>query len=199
MTPASLTNSESVIFHVLLKTLARCADHVRGAWLLLQVVACGGTCRGLPRVGRGLVLRYPPHKGIVLGRRLDIGPFCVIEAPPGATLHIGDRTKLTTGVVLSATEAVHIGNDCLIAEWVSVRDAQHQFKAGTPINRQGLDCAPVHIGDDVWLGRAAAVFRGAHLEAGCIVGAGAQVRGQRLERNGIYVGDPLRLLGHRRP
>ncbi len=184
------------IYHIF-KVLSRASDYLRGTLFAFKLIIVGGVCIGIPRVGRGVVLRYPLHKNIVLGKNVEIGPFCFIEVPLGAKLNIGNRTKLTAGVLISANNDVFIGNDCLIAEWVSIRDAQHKFSAGEPINRQCLDTKPVRIEDDVWIGRGSAVFRGAYLGRGCIVGSGSQVRGAHLECNGIYVGEPLRLHGYR--
>lgn len=188
-----------MVLHQLLKILSRGTDYARGVLLLLSVVLCGGSCKGIPRVSKGVVFRYPPHAGLRFGKRLDIGPFCVFDVPPGGRLTLGDSVKLTAGVVLSAVQSVDIGADCLIAEWVSIRDAQHRFDAGMPINAQALDCESVTIEPDVWLGRGSAVFRGAHIERGCVVGAGAQVRRERLGSNGVYVGVPVRRIAQRTP
>lgn len=179
------------------KAIDRAADYWRGIKLWLKIKICGGKCIGIPRVGRGVTFRYPPHKGVSLGKNIDIGPFTIFETPPGARLQIGNNVKLTAGVYLSATISIEIGNDCLIAEWVSIRDGQHEFRASSTIRSQGLKADPVILESDVWIGRASAVFQGSHLESGCIVGAQSIVKKQHLLRNTINVGNPAVHIGDR--
>ena len=46
----------------------------------------------------------------------------------GGQLIIGNNVNLTQDIVISALDKVEIGDDTLIAEFVSIRDADHQFK-----------------------------------------------------------------------
>jgi acetyltransferase-like isoleucine patch superfamily enzyme len=144
-----------------------------------------------------VVFKYAPHGGIHIGNKCFIGPNCTIDVPPGAELVIGDNVGFTAGVLLSSQKSICIGNDCLIAEWVSIRDAQHNFRVGTAIRLQGLSALPVVIESDVWIGRASCIIYGAVLQHGCVVGANSFVKGSTLDANGIYVGTPVRKSGSR--
>lgn len=181
-----------------LKLTYRAAEYARGFWLYLIINACGGRCEGVPRVGSGLVLKYPPHKGIRIGRGCSIGPFCIIDVPEGGVLHIGHNVKLTAGVFIAAVNEVFIGDDCLIAEWVSIRDSQHRYSKGSNIREQGLELGSVVLESDVWIGRASSVFMGSVLKSGCVVGAHGLVKGKVLESDAVYVGVPVRKISERK-
>jgi acetyltransferase-like isoleucine patch superfamily enzyme len=178
------------LFQVGIKVSHRALLYLRGFCLYLKIRACGGVCESVPRVEQGLVLRYPPHAGLKLGRGVRIGPNCLIECPPGAKLHIGDRVGLTAGVVLSAHEKVVIGNDCLLAEWVSVRDAEHGTHPGATIASQPLKHDAIRIEDDVWIGKGTIVLQGAVIQRGCVIGANSFFKSKTSEEFAIYAGVP---------
>lgn len=180
-----------------LKVCYRAASYLRGIKLLLVIRASGGRCDGVPRVDQSVMFKYPPHEGVTIGKNCSIGPFCIFDVPPGGVLSIGDNVKITGGAVISAIQSVEIGDDCLIAEWVSIRDAQHRYKIGEPIRLQGLDIGSIVLGRDVWVGRSSAVFMNSYLESGCVVGANSIVKGKRLAENSVYGGNPIRELKSR--
>lgn len=185
------------LLQTLLKICFRSADIVRGLYVYLMVNLCGGSCRGLPRVGKGVVFKYPPHAGVTIGKGCDIGAFSSFDVPPGGVLRLGDNVKLTAGVTITAAGKIDIGSDCLIAEWSSIRDSQHQYADGALIRSQPLDVGFITIGKDVWIGRGVTVLMNSVLEDGCVVGAQSIVKRQTLERNTVYVGAPLRKIGLR--
>ena len=185
------------LVQIVIKVCGRFRDYLRGMILFIIIVLCGGKCCGIPRVGKSVVFKYPPHKGLCIGKKCDIGPFCIFDVPPGGELRIGDNVKLTAGVVLSSINKIIIGDNCLLAEWVSIRDAQHEFRANSPISSQGLSSAPIVLESDVWVGRSGLISQGAYLEKGCIVGAHGLVKRERLQSYGIYVGIPVKKIGQR--
>ena len=185
------------IAQFLFKLVARVIDYCRGILLFISIILCGGKCKGIPRVAKGVVFKYPPHSGITIGRGCDIGPFCIFDLPSGCITVIGNNVKFTAGVVISSVNNLVIEDDCLFAEWVSIRDAQHEFSADELIRKQGLSSSPIHVEQDVWVGRGSVVLSGAYLEKGCIVGANSLVKKGRLLTNTIYAGIPLKQIGSR--
>jgi acetyltransferase-like isoleucine patch superfamily enzyme len=182
----------SKLFSFFLKLLYRSGSYFRGVRLYIAINLAGGKCRGVPRVGKGVSLKYPPHAGYDIGRGLDLGPGCVFDVPPSGKLFVGDNVKMTAGVVVSAVESVSIGSDCLIAEWVSIRDAQHFYSGERLIREQSLDISNIVIESDVWIGRSSAVLLGSYLEQGCVLGAHSLVKGKRLSGYALYVGTPAK-------
>src|SRR3990167_2424943 len=181
----------------IVKLTYRGGDFLRGLWFFCLVKSCGGICRGVPKIGRGVILKYPPHSGYVIGKSCEIGPFCLFDIPPEGRIEIGDNVKFTAGVIISAAQEVLVGSNSLIAEWSSIRDSQHNYKASTFIREQGLSKGRVRIGSDVWIGRSVAVLKDSVLEDGCIVGAHSIVKDQLLEAGVVYVGVPLKKVGAR--
>jgi acetyltransferase-like isoleucine patch superfamily enzyme len=188
----------SDISYFLCKVLFRLSSYARGLWLFFLINMCGGKCKGVPRVGKGVTFKYPPHSGVSIGAACDIGPNCYFDIPPQGRLKIGDNVKLTAGVVISAVNDVQIGDNCLIAEWVSIRDAQHLFLSAELIRVQALSIGSIVLESDVWLGRGSAVFINSTLEQGCIVAANSIVKEKRLASYMIYAGIPIREISARK-
>lgn len=105
-------------------------------------------------VGSGVRLRMPltiyhPEQ-LTLGSRIDIGEYCVIRASGGVTL--GDRVLVAAGAVITSRE--------------------HPVA----LPRHGVTAdAPIHIGDDVWIGAGAIVLPGISIGRGAVIAAGAVV------------------------
>lgn len=141
-------------------------------------------------------MKHPPHEGIQIGSRVNMGNNIVLDVPLGGSLCIGDGAKLTMHVVVAAANRVEIGSGSQIAEYVSIRDSDHGILLGRPIEDQPLLTAPVLIQNDVWIGRGVAVLRGSVIEAGAVVGANSVVKGT-IARAAIAVGAPARIIGVR--
>jgi acetyltransferase-like isoleucine patch superfamily enzyme len=91
-------------------------------------------------------------------------------------LHIGHRTIFGHHCTLAARDSLIIGDDCLIAEMVSIRDHDHCFdRLDVPIREQGAVSAPIKIGRNVWLGAKVTVVKGITIGDNAIVGANAVV------------------------
>ncbi|HEX8464931.1 MAG TPA: acyltransferase [Abditibacterium sp.] len=143
-------------------------------------------------VRTGLRLKLAP------GADLRIGPGCVFERDAtlecSGVLHIGARSIFGHHCTLAAKESLIVGEDCLIAEMVSIRDHDHRFDDfDTPISAQGEVCAPVRIGNNVWLAARVVVIKGVTIGDGSIVGAGAVVT-KDIPAGAIAVGVPARVV-----
>lgn len=72
-----------------------------------------------------------------------------------------------------ARERLVIGSGSKIAERVTIRDANHDHSV--ELRMMKFTSAPVHIGDDVWLGANSVVLEGVSVGKGATVAAGAVV------------------------
>ena len=95
-----------------------------------------------------------------------------LSSGPGAELTIGGGTFVNTGVTISARGSVCIGERCQIAPGVVIMDNDFH---GVDDRDGGAKCAPVTIGNDVWLATRSMVLRGVHIGDGAVVAAGAVV------------------------
>lgn len=126
------------------------------------------------------------------GSRLRFGSE--FKADAGATLAIGERVHLGPHCTLSALREVVIGDDCLIAERVSIRDHDHGIAdPARPYAEQGYTVAPVRIGRNVWIGGGVTILKGVSLGDNCVVGANAVVT-RSFPANSVIAGVPARLL-----
>lgn len=140
------------------------------------------------------------------GTRIEIGARSVIDSfvkikPAGGTgdVIIGESVYINSGCVLYTGNGIRIGNHVSIAANCTFAPTNHGYAARDElIQNQGFlpSRGGIVIEDDVWLGANVVLLDGALIRRGCVVGAGAVVRGE-LEEYGIYAGSPLRRIGSR--
>lgn len=136
------------------------------------------------------------------GGQLEIASGCVLDRY--ATIECGGQLQIGRNVVfghhctLACRESVVIGDDCMIAEMVSIRDHDHKFEnLEVPIRLQGDAIKPVMIGRNVWLGAKVTVCKGVTIGDNAIVGANAVVT-KDIPANAIYGGVPAKLIRMRK-
>lgn len=116
---------------------------------------------------------------------------------PGSAISIGARTSINYGLVISAIHSVKIGEDCLIGEYVTIRDNDHAFDLlSVPIKKQGLVGAPIVIEDDVWIARGVAILKGVTIGRGAVIAANAVVV-KDVPPNAIVGGVPAKVIKFR--
>jgi acetyltransferase-like isoleucine patch superfamily enzyme len=110
---------------------------------------------------------------------------------------IGERFYCNYNFFVQGSGGVQIGNDVIVGPNVSIFSENHQFaRRDVPINRQGTRCAPVSIGDDVWIGAGATILPGVTIGNGCVVAAGSVVT-RSFEEFSVVGGVPARVISSR--
>ena len=110
-----------------------------------------------------------------------------------AHIIIRNNTKINGGVELVSLKKIDIGEDCLFAEGIIVRDNDgHKFGRGSAISTE-LENKEVKIGNHCWIGQRAMILKGTTLEDNVIVGAGAVVAGN-VASNVAVAGIPARVI-----
>jgi acetyltransferase-like isoleucine patch superfamily enzyme len=113
--------------------------------------------------------------------------FIMVE--PGATLVVGDDVYLNGGVCIEVWHEVRIGNNVLMAPFVSIiDDDRHELEPGAVLCK-----GPTVIGNNVWLGRNVAVLPGVTIGDGSAVGANSVVT-KDIPPNSFAAGSPARII-----
>ena len=132
-----------------------------------------------------------------LGERCRLGQGVLFDTAESGAITLGSRVRVNVGTVIAGSLAVTIGDDTLIGEYVSIRDANHGLASRTLIRTQSPERAPIRIGKDVWIGRGCCILKGVTIGDGAVVGANSVVTGD-LEAGSIHAGAPARKVGMRR-
>jgi acetyltransferase-like isoleucine patch superfamily enzyme len=144
---------------------------------------------------------------------LKISPLASIRNKPNVSIDSNVRInrnavlwcrKLTigcnVGIGAGATifGEVRIGNDVMIAPGVSIMGGGHGIALnGIPMkNQPSTSKGGIIIGNDVWIGCNSIIVDGVQIADGTVIGAGSVVT-KNTKPNGVYVGNPAKLLSVR--
>lgn len=140
-----------------------------------------------------------PQRGrkIRLGDHVHICRRVTITVTHDGELTIGNNVFIGPGVVISSHQRIVIGDDSLIAEYVSIYDNDHgTAELAKPISTQGYVSEPCEIGAGCWVGAGSKILRGGGLGRDCILGAGAVLK-KVLPDASVAVGVPARVVKNR--
>jgi galactoside O-acetyltransferase len=92
----------------------------------------------------------------------------------GDNVVLGDEVYVNFGLTVVDDVAVVVGDRVMIAPNVTISTTGHPVHP--EVRRDGSQfSAPVHLGDDVWVGAGAVILPGVTVGAGSVVAAGAVV------------------------
>ncbi|HTA27038.1 MAG TPA: acyltransferase [Bacteroidia bacterium] len=110
-----------------------------------------------------------------------------------AHIIIRNNTKINGNVEIISLKKIDIGEDCLFAEGIIVRDNDgHKFGSAGSISDE-LENKEIKIGNHCWIGQRAMILKGVTLDTNVIVGAGAVVAGS-FQSNVAVAGIPAKII-----
>jgi len=134
---------------------------------------------------------------VTWGEHCRFGKDVILETQGDGAIKLGNNVRINQGTVIVAHSRVSIANDCLIGEYCSIRDANHEINSGELIRMQGHSSSAIQIENDCWLGRGAVVLKGVTLHQGCVIGANSVVT-KTVSGNAVAVGIPAKELRKRK-
>ncbi len=150
------------------------------------------------RLGKGVLISIGKNSRIEIGDNVLIGDNARLYVGKGARLKIGDNSALGIYMVISCGRLVEIGEDVMSGQFIVIVDGNHiHDKPGVPMRTLGVNCKPVAVGNDVWLGAHASILSGVRIGDGAVVGAGAVVN-KDVEKYSIVGGVPAKAIGSRK-
>ena len=172
------------------KVVEKLGTEWRRSLLRAKAKKCGTNCNVYGKI-------YHINPNVVFGDDVHIYPgvqfFGDGEIIVGNNVHIGNDTL----IYASKAEGITIGDNTQIAAHSYIIDCNHGTKGDRLIMEQKNECAPIHIGSDVWLGANVVVIKGANISDGAIIGAMALVN-SNIEEKGIAVGIPAKVIKYRK-
>jgi acetyltransferase-like isoleucine patch superfamily enzyme len=153
-------------------------------------------------VGRGAVIDGLSRHGVVIGDRVAIGAYTIIEGT-GVITDLGEGCRIGKGSALGpfsfigAAGGVAIGDNVLMGNRVSFHSENHCFDdLDRPIHEQGVTRKGIVIGDGCWVGANVTFLDGTSVGAGTVIGAGSVVRGD-IPPDVVCAGVPARTIRQR--
>jgi acetyltransferase-like isoleucine patch superfamily enzyme len=138
-----------------------------------------------------------PLRSVRFAGARNVSPDTVFHHPErieiGHRVRIGSRCHLWAG---PRDGRIIIGDDVLFGPEVMLTAATYRYDLGSPVTDQPMAEGDIVIGNDVWLATRALVLPGTRLGDGCIVAAGAVVRGD-FPPMSIIAGSPARAVSQR--
>jgi acetyltransferase-like isoleucine patch superfamily enzyme len=150
-------------------------------------------------LGRGVMIDGLAREGVVLGDGCTIGPYGMVRATGvlsqlGKGFRMGRHSSMDAYAFVGASGGVTVGNNVIMGQKVSFHAEEHVFDdLQLPIRHQGVRQRGIVIEDDCWVGSNVIFLDGAHVEPGCVIGAGSIVKG-RIPANSVVVGNPARVI-----
>lgn len=157
---------------------------------------------GIILIDRGCYLDALSSEGVVLGRNVSIGKYTTIECTGslkelGKGLKVGKNVGLGTHGFFGCAGGVVIGDDTIFGNYVSLHSENHNHSdLDIPIRLQGVSRKGIKIGNNCWIGAKVTLLDGVSIGNGCIVAAGAVVRGI-FPDDCVIGGIPAKILKHR--
>jgi acetyltransferase-like isoleucine patch superfamily enzyme len=151
--------------------------HVMSAWIRLVIITAYPGC-DIARdacIESGVIIKAVDGGRVVIENGVHISSGAMIVAKKGNVI-ISKNTFIGRGSIIVSRKSVTLGESCLIAERVSIRDQNHgTHKSAIPFAEQEFTTRDVNLGNNVWVGAGCVILPGATIESNSVVAANAAV------------------------
>ncbi len=136
---------------------------------------------------------------LIIGDFSKIGAYSEIRCTShfskyGKGFELGNNSGIGKFAFFGASGGLKIGSDVIIGEYVSFHSENHNFKKKDELIRnQGVTSKGIEIGNNVWVGAKVTFLDGTNIKDGCVVAAGAVVKGD-FPPNVVIGGVPAKII-----
>lgn len=151
------------------------------------------------KVGKNCYISALGTEGIVCGENVTFGLYTTMIVsdgfqPLGKGIKLGNNVGLGSHGFYGGAGGVEVGDDTIFGNYVSVHPENHNYdNIDKPIRHQGVNHKGIKIGKGCWIGAKVTILDGAEIDDGCVVAAGAVVRG-KFPKNSIIGGVPAKII-----
>jgi acetyltransferase-like isoleucine patch superfamily enzyme len=132
-----------------------------------------------------------PFNEFNLGARSVIEDFTTINNGVG-NVNIGEKTFIGMGNVVIGP--VTIGSNVILAQNIVISGLNHGYEdINIAPSLQKIQCKPIYISDDVWIGANSVITAGVTIGKHCIIGAGSVVT-KDIPDFSVAVGNPAKII-----
>lgn len=152
------------------------------------------------RIGDDCTLIARGEGGITLKDGVSLQERVYLDSERVATgyITVGERVYIGTGTTLFGHMGLEIGDDCLLAQNITLTPYSHiSDDPDRIIYSQGGHCKKVTIGNDVYIGMRAAVMYSGDIGEGSVIGAGSVVV-KPIPPYSVAVGCPAKVIKERK-
>lgn len=149
-------------------------------------------------IGDHCTLIAHSERGITLGNDVAVkyGVYLDTETAEGY-IEVGVRVYIGTGCCLHGHQGLEIGDDCLLAQNITITPYSHKFEnPKETISSQGGNTRKVTIERDCYLGKNVCVVYSADVQEGSVIGSGSVVV-KTIPPYSVAVGNPARVIRKR--
>lgn len=125
-------------------------------------------------LGKYCIIRRHEHARIILGHGFCARNFITLNV--NGILEFGDGVFVNAYSSFNVREHLRIGAGTLVGEGVRFYDHDHVFRdVKKPLSQSGFNCAPISIGQNVWIGSNAVILKGVSIGENAVIAAGSVV------------------------
>ena len=139
--------------------------------------------------------RFP--KQIYIDDDVVIKESCLICACNNKSIiSIGRNTSIGAYSVITSSEKIEIGSDCMLGPFIYIVDSNHGTSREKKMNQQKNITKPVIVKNDVWIGAKSVILPGVTIGEGAVIGAGSIIT-KDVESYKIVAGNPAKIIKDR--
>lgn len=170
-------------------------DIAKSAYIYINQSVIFGWCN-MHKSRLETALCMAEHSSLILTNKPGGGKNMLIGY--GSYIQIGKNAKLSIGnsfinreVKIICNKEITIGNDCIIAMGVIIRDndgGNHKI-----LSAEYKNCKSITIGNHVWIGENVVILKGVTIGEGCVIAAGSLVT-KDLPPYSLAMGSPAKVV-----